>query len=218
MGMDRPDMAKASPSRLLLMRSGRTEWDLLGRVQGAADLPMSQAGRETVESQARGLAEAGLDVILTAPDEASRGTGAILAEATQAKKVVAVPDLAEMGLGLWEGLRYEELENRYCRAGRQFLEDPSGVLAPEGEAMDDFSAKVRVAVARALARQRKGTTVGIVVRPIALGLIRCVLNGADLGQLWAMLSDRPDVEWYQVFRNDPRLVAPVRPRRPARAA
>jgi broad specificity phosphatase PhoE len=198
------------------MRSGRTEWDLLGRVQGAADLPLAAVGLEGVQGQAQGLSSQKLNSIACAPDEASRATAELLKKATGCRKVVIVPELGEMALGLWEGLRYEELENRYCRAGRQFLTDPCGVIVPEGEAFESYGDKVRAALAQVMARQKRGATVGVVVRPIALGVMRCLLNTADFGQLWAMLNDRPDVEWYQVAKNDPRLVAP--PRRPRRSA
>ncbi len=198
------------------MRSGRTEWDLLGRVQGAADLPLAAAGLTAVQGQTQGLTSHKLNSIVCAPDEASRATAELLKKATGCRRLVVLPDLGEMALGLWEGLRYEELENRYCRAGRQFMTDPCGVLVPEGEAFEDYCDKIRTALAQVMARQKRGATVGVVVRPIALGIMRCLLNSADLGQLWAMLSDRPDVEWYQVSKNDPRLVAP--PRRPRRSA
>ncbi|HMN39593.1 MAG TPA: histidine phosphatase family protein [Phycisphaerales bacterium] len=198
------------------MRSGRTEWDLLGRVQGAADLPLTRSGLTAVQGQTTGLISHKLNSIVCAPDEASRATAELLKKATSCRRLTVSPELGEMALGLWEGLRYEELENRYCRAGRQFLTDPSGVLVPEGEAFEDYSDKIRSALAGVMARQKRGATVGVVVRPIALGVMRCLLNSADLGQLWAMLSDRPDVEWYQLSNNDPRLVAP--PRRPRRSA
>jgi len=209
-------MAKAAHSRLLLVRSGRTEWDLLGRVQGAADLPPAKAGLEAIQVELATLGGQALNAVVTAPDEASRTTAKMLAEATGAKKVVVNQDLAEMALGLWEGLRYEELEGRYCRAGRLFLEDPSGVMAPAGEAMESYAAKLQGGLAKVLGRYRAGSAVGLVVRPIALGLIRCLLNRADVCELWSMLKDRPDTEWYQITKNDPRFVAP--PRRPRRRA
>jgi broad specificity phosphatase PhoE len=212
-------MGKNTFSRVLLMRSGRTEWDLLGRVQGAADLPMAAAGLEAVRKQLQPLAGQKLVSIATAPDEASQATAKLLAAATGVKRVTVVPELGEMALGLWEGLRYEELENRYCSAGRQFMDDPSGVVAPEGEQMEDYEARVHGALAKVVSRHRAGSSVGIVVRPLALGLLRCFLNGADICQLWAMLKDRPDAEWYQVPKDDPRLIqTPRRPRRSASAA
>lgn len=212
-------MAKNSKSRVLLMLSGRTEWDILGRVQGSADLPMSAAGEWLAREQAAAISGQTLNAIAVAPDEASRATGRILAAATGVKQVTAVPELAEMALGLWEGLRYDELEQRYCAAGRQFLEDPSGVTAPDGEHVSSHAARVQGAFERVVDRSKPGAAIGVVVRPIALGLLRCFLNGAEVRHLWAMLKDRPDVEWYDVVRNDPRLVVtPRRSRRPASAA
>ena len=212
-------MGKNSFSRVLLMRSGRTEWDLLGRVQGAADLPMAAAGVQAAQEQVAAVAGQKLVAIATAPDEASRATAKLLAGATGVKRITTVPQLGEMALGLWEGLRYEELEQRYCSAGRQFMDNPTGVVAPEGEHMDAYAARVQEALRVVVGSHRGGSNIGIVVRPIALGLIRCFLNGADVGRLWAMLKDRPDAEWYDVPRNDPRLVAPARrPRSAASAA
>jgi probable phosphoglycerate mutase len=203
----------------MLMRSGRTEWDLLGRVQGAADLPMAGEGCLAVEKSIHSLGGQKLGWIACAPDEASRATAALLQAATKAKKIEIVPDLGEMALGLWEGLRYQELQERFCRAGKQFMVDPCGVLAPNGEAIEDYANRVRGALAWIAGRQKRGAAVAVVVRPIALGVSRCILNSAELSELWAMLNDRPDLEWYQVSKNDPRLASPPgRPRRSVTAA
>lgn len=211
-------MGKNSYSRVLLMRSGRTEWDLLGRVQGAADLPMGTAGAQAAQKQVALFAGQKLVAIATAPDEASRATAKLLAQATGVKRVTAVPQLGEMALGLWEGLRYEELEQRYCSAGRQFMDNPSGVTAPDGDQVDAYAARVQDAFRQVVGSHRAGSNIGIVVRPLALGLMRCFLNGADICELWAMLKDRPDAEWYDIPRNDPRLVATTRRRKTASAA
>lgn len=204
-------MAKAAKN-LLLMRSGQTDWDASGRVQGAADLPLSPAGRSVVQAEASTLLGRELAMVLTAPDEASRETARLVAEAT-GSKVVVVPELAEPALGLWEGMRYDDLEKRYCRAGRVFLEDPCGVVAPDGDALPATAERVLKAFAKATSRCKAGASVAVVVRPIALGVIRCALNEADLGQLWAMATDRPAMEWYAIHSNDPRLG-----RHPRRAA
>lgn len=201
------------------MRSGQTEWDLLGRVQGAADLPMAAAGLATVQGQIAALPDPPLEAVLAAPDEASQATATLLAAAAGLKRVQTIPELGEMALGLWEGLRYEELENRYCSAGRLFLDDPTGVHAPEGDEFQEYAPRIHAAMARIVAKRKPGTSCGIVVRPMALGLLRCFLNGADPCRIWAMLKDRPDLEWYDCSKNDPRMaVSPRRPRRPASAA
>ena len=44
------------------MRHGETEWNVLGRIQGHSDVPLSQIGRDQAHTVARRLAEAPLDV------------------------------------------------------------------------------------------------------------------------------------------------------------
>lgn len=211
-------MAKAALCRLLLMRSGATEWDALGRVQGSMDLPLSASGKTSVSGHLSSLGPLSLDRVLCAPDEGSRQTACQMCSVAGVRRATVVPELAEMHLGLWEGLRTEELEQRYCRAGRLFWEDPAGVVAPDGEALESYARRVVPAFARVLGKLKAGQNVGLVVRPIALGLIRCVLNSAELSELWSMVKDRPESEWYQIVTNDPRLaVVPGKSRADAAA-
>lgn len=54
-------MTKPGTVTLTLVRSGATEWDDAGRLQGATDLPMSESGREallaTLDSSLNGKAK-----------------------------------------------------------------------------------------------------------------------------------------------------------------
>ena len=49
--------------RWFIVRHGETEWNVLGRIQGHSDVPLSQNGRDQAHTVARRLAEAPLDVI-----------------------------------------------------------------------------------------------------------------------------------------------------------
>jgi broad specificity phosphatase PhoE len=211
-------MAKALAKRLLVMRSGLTDWDAAGRVQGSTDLPICSAGHASVLEALEHAGKAELTAVITAPDEASRETARVVADRLGGK-IVVVQELSEMALGLWEGMRYEDLERRFCRAGRLFLEDPCGVTAPEGEALDEYSVRFMKALRKAVGKCRLGTSAAVVLRPIGLGVARCALNDVDLGQLWSMVTERPPAEWYEVQRHDPRLkAAPARFRARAEAA
>src|SRR5688572_29219178 len=100
-------MAKTQTCRLLLMRTGSTEWDEAGRLQGSVDLPLSAAARQGVNDQIGMLGAAELAVVLTGPDEASRETAEIVADQTGCSPKV-VDDLREINLGLWEGMLVSE--------------------------------------------------------------------------------------------------------------
>lgn len=187
----------------------------MGRVQGATDLPLTEVGRLEVQGLAEGLMGTRLGVVIAAPDEGSSETARLIAKATGARVQIEA-GLAEMHLGLWEGLRTEELQNR-CKAGKVFVDDGPGVVPPEGaESLEEYQARI-LEVVRGLVGKRRLRPVGLVVRPMALGVLRCALKDEDLDSFWQMIASHPGSEWYQVGRHDPRL-SPGSPRRRASAA
>lgn len=184
-------MAKTTEIRVLLMRTGETEWEIAGRIAGSSDVPLSDAGRSAVKDTVDSLRaeDTHLAVVFCAPDEASQATADALAAATGAK-VKTIDDLGEMNLGLWEGRLAKELEEKCPTAYRQWVENPAVIRAPEGESVDEAQDRIVSAVARALDRVRPGDgAVGVVLRPVAMGLVGCALSGAPTSDLWSMMSN-----------------------------
>lgn len=200
-------MAKDAGIRLLLVRSGPTAWDAGGRLQGAADLPLSETGRTETETFVRSLGRVTLATVYCAPDEASIETAKLIAGSGRrlAGRVLALPELADPHVGLWEGLRQDELEERYPRAWGQFVEDACCVTPPEGETIESLHARLMPVLARAVARARAGSRVCVVLRPLALGVLRCRLNGLPLSEAWRQSGPASAPEWHDVEKYDPRL-------------
>lgn len=59
-----------------------------------------------------------------------------------------VPDLREIHFGAWEGLRFDEAQDRDPELIRRFWEDPGEVAAPGGESWQQLRRRVDVAVDR----------------------------------------------------------------------
>jgi broad specificity phosphatase PhoE len=209
-------MAKDAAIRLLLVRTGPTCWDGGGRLQGSCDLPLSEAGKAEVESFVRTLGKVTLSNVVSAPDEASVETAKVVAAAGRRipGKVHALPELADPHVGLWEGLREEDLEDRYPRAWGQFTDDVQSVTPPEGETIDSLQARLLPALGRVISKARAGARICIVLRPFALGVLRCRLKGLPMAEAWKYSGPSSAPEWYEVDKNDPRL----RPAEPAPAA
>jgi broad specificity phosphatase PhoE len=187
-------MAKLPRTRVLVVRAGATEWDEAGRVQGAVDLPLSPTGRANIEELVSTLAPSRLTAVLCAPDESSVETAGLVAAATGAT-VPPDPDLGEVHLGLWEGLPLAELESRYPRACRQWMDDPACVNAPDGENLAEAAERIIGTVAKAVEKARSGA-VGVVLRPFALGLVRCWLADAPTCEFWTEVKEAPGIEWF----------------------
>jgi broad specificity phosphatase PhoE len=183
-------MAKSNEIRVLLMRTGETEWEQAGRIAGSSDVPLSQSGLAAVKDAAGRLRAEGarISTVICGPDEASQATARELAVAEGAK-VKVVEGLGEMNLGLWEGRLAYELEQACPTAYRQWLQDPSAVRAPEGETMDEAQDRILEALCKAVDKARPDHgAIAFVLRPVALGLVRCALGGVPASGLWSMMN------------------------------
>ncbi len=193
-------MAKSNLFRLLVLRAGGSAWDRERRIVGATDLPMDDAGRDEVGREVEAIEGQKLGVVLCAPDEASRATAAAIAEATGAK-VKALPALKEIGMGLWEGVLGADLEARCPSSYRQWLDDPTSVRSPEGEAFSDGEDRIVGALARALEKIKSPEPgVAIVARPSAAGVVRCWLQDRDSSELWE--AAEPTLTRHELTRAD----------------
>lgn len=199
-------MAKTQTCRFLLMRTGPTEWDEAGRLQGSVDLPLSAAAQKGIGEQAAMLGTAELAVVLCGPDEASQQTAEVVAAQTGCNAKV-VDGLREINLGLWEGMLTSEFERRYPRVCRQWLEDPAGVMAPEGESLEEVQERVVTALGREVERYRKVGAVGVVLRPFVWGLVNCRLRSTSTCEMWAGAKDAGWFEWFSVPRTFGRQTA-----------
>ncbi len=201
-------MAKTQTCRLLLMRTGSTEWDEAGRLQGSVDLPLSPVAQRGISDQVSALGTTELTVVLTGPDEASQQTAEAVAAQTGCSPKV-VDDLREINLGLWEGMLASEFERRYPRVCRQWLDDPASVTAPEGEGLEGVQERVTTALARELDRYRRVGAVGVVLRPFVWGVVNCRLRSASTCQFWSGAKDAGWFEWFSVPRTFGRETTPA---------
>lgn len=182
-------MTSKSDIRLLLVRSGATEWDEAGRVQGSTDLPMCEAGRGVCVEGLKSLAMGNgwkPGVVLHGPDEASAQTAGMLSRMTGARRR-EVEELREMDLGLWEGQLDEQLEERYPSAYAKWRDDPSSVQPPDGERLGEAEARLLRALDRAAERATK-PVVAVVLRPIVFGVAACLLKGEAFSGMWEFVE------------------------------
>ncbi|MEL7474456.1 MAG: histidine phosphatase family protein [Planctomycetota bacterium] len=194
-------MSKSPEVRVVLVRCGRTEWDAEERICGSADVPLCADGQKLAVEGARATSEGSIAVVLHGPDEASRETASAIA-ADLGSRTKGVDALAEMDLGLWEGLRQQDFEERYPTASRGWRDDPASVSAPEGETLGEADERVIGELARALERVKADGPIGVVLRPIAYGLATCWLRGMPMGSWRAAAEESGGSARYVVSRAD----------------
>ena len=101
-------------------------------------------------------------------------------------------ELADPALGVLAGLSLLELRERFERRARQWEDDPSALVPPEGEPFPDARRRLVDAVASIL--KRRPQTVGLVLHELAAGFVRAALSGSSEGNPRLWMEGRPRVE------------------------
>lgn len=183
---------------LWLVRAGETTWDEQDRLRGDEDLPLSNAGRAaTTEAldRASRLPFERPTRYHHAADESATETARIAGDILGGRPR-ANDELADPALGVLAGLAVSDLRERFERRARQWDEDPSDLVPPEGEPI--LEARIRLVRAVAGILGRRPVTVGLVVHELAAGLVRAALAGDAGGNPRRWMEGRPRVELWAI--------------------
>jgi broad specificity phosphatase PhoE len=145
---------------ILLIR--HEEPELRGRFIGRSDPPLTAAGREAALTKLVGVEVA---AIYVSPLRRARETAAAIACGVEP---IVLPELAEISFGEWEGLTWQEIQERWPGVACRKIEDWMGVTAPGGECWTDFCARLDRALDRVLAGPRPAAIVAHMVVNAAL--------------------------------------------------
>ncbi|MBT8484362.1 MAG: histidine phosphatase family protein [Phycisphaerales bacterium] len=170
-----------------LVRAGHTHWEGEGRLHGATNLPLSDAGRAGVSSDLPQLDREAIATVYHAADEGATETAHLVAASINARTKVT-GDLKGPDLGLFEGMLSQDLAERHPKRYKRWHEEMLSLMPPEGEAMADARARVFRAVAKLLKKSR-AHGVAIVLHPFMYALLSCWLADRPSRDAWAVLEE-----------------------------
>jgi broad specificity phosphatase PhoE len=176
---------------LYVVQTGRTIWEEQARVESAAGAPLSDVGTTAVEDTAKQLVGQKITAIYASAGEAEHQTAKLVAKILRLK-VRTEDRLGEIDYGLWQGLTIDEIRRRQPKRYRQWTESPASVRPPGGETLSEAQQRLRGAVKEILKRQKQGSSL-VVLRPIMVGLLRCMISGKELDTLWDHVD--PTLTW-----------------------
>ncbi|HCK42074.1 MAG: phosphoglycerate mutase [Planctomycetaceae bacterium] len=168
--------------KVLLIRTGATEYDSQGRVQGTLDVPLSEDGRQQVEMVAEELSDHSIDALYAGPCRATKQSADLLAQQLQLK-AKTVDDLSNLNHGLWQGMLIEDVKSKQPKVYRQWQEHPENVCPPEGESLQVVRERLQQALTKIAKKQKSGVIAIVVPEPVT-SVMRNVLRDDDLGDLW----------------------------------
>lgn len=165
-------------TRIILIRHGETAWNAVRRLQGHIDIPLSKVGERQALALGRALASERIDVIVSSDLGRARQT----AEAVVAHHQLSLqidPALRERAYGVFEGLLYTEIAERYPVEFAEWQARDVDSIMPHGdrfaESFRQFYDRCTGAISR-WANDWEGKTIALVAHG---GVLECAYRAAN---------------------------------------
>ena len=166
----------------MLWRHGRTEWNASGRIQGQLDPPLDTLGQQQAVRAAMTLAELKPALIVSSDLQRAATTAGALSNRIGVP-VTTDARLREIGLGAWEGLHRDEVEQRFPGEFASWIAGED-VRRGGGETYAEVGARGSACVLEALA-----ATDGVVV---------AVTHGGTARSTIGVLLDLEPTSWWRL--------------------
>lgn len=183
--------AKNDAARLILIRHGETDWNVQGRYQGQADVPLNARGRQQAARVAESLANSGISAIYASDLRRARETAEALARVT-GLEVCYDSRLREVDQGEWEGMPFAEIQSRYPELVKRRRENPLAVPPPGGETVRQVRERALAAVGDII-RAHPGGRIAIISHGLSLAVIRAHCEGRPIEEVWELVPGNGEV-------------------------
>jgi len=192
-----------SPTNVVIIRPGASQYETEGRIRGTLDIPLDQTGLEETARLIRELeaTELRLSALYHGPCRPAIETAEAVGKALGVP-VRRAAGLRNLNYGLWQGMLIEEIRTRQPKIYRQWQELPECVCPPEGETVAEAEERLTRELQKILRRHR-GETVGLVVSEPIAAIIKRMLIHCPLGDLWKAESKHGRMECIQVGTLEP---------------
>ncbi|MBI2907872.1 MAG: alpha-ribazole phosphatase [Chloroflexi bacterium] len=169
-------------TRLLIVRHGETEWNQSRRYQGQRDIALNANGLDQAEMLARRLDSEDIVAAYSSDlQRAMRTAQAIISG--RGLEIVPCPELRELDFGDFEGLSFEEIEQRFPEQIQAWMSRRVDVSPPSGENLMQLAQRVSSVVTR-IERERPEGTVLVTAHSGPVRALLCTLLQIDLSYWW----------------------------------
>lgn len=169
-------------TRVYLVQTGQTVWEVQGRADSTGGEPLTDRGRREIAGIGGDLAGERIKAVYAGCGEAETETAKLIGDRLGVKPQVRKA-LRELDYGLWQGLTTEEIRRRQPKVYRQWANAPDSVRPPGGETIAEAQKRLKAELRRIVKRHKGGAAV-VVCRPVALGVLKCTLTDTPLEELW----------------------------------
>ena len=116
---------------LYIVRHGKTYWNEERKIQGWADINLTEEGREVAVLSAEGMKDIHFDAIYSSPLKRANDTAHIL-RGDRTLPIIVDERIKEIGFGVLEGADFMKIRGDKTSKFASFFEKPEDYVAPEG--------------------------------------------------------------------------------------
>jgi len=167
-------------AKIILIRHGVTDWNLVKRYQGHTDIPLNESGQKQARDTAKLLTNIPIDIIYTSDLSRAYQTAEIIAEGKNIP-IHKLKTLRETHFGQWEGLTIEEIRERFPEDVERLKKDPIHGIRPGGESRMMMFERVKKTL-REIIHKHPHQTVAIISHQGALAAAVCAITGEEYSE------------------------------------
>ncbi|WP_066635454.1 alpha-ribazole phosphatase [Desulfolucanica intricata] len=173
--------------RVYLVRHGETVWNAEMRFQGHADVALTETGQKQAWALSKRMSKETIHAFYSSDLKRAYDTARVLAE-PHGIEVQKIPNLREINFGLWEGLTFNEIINKFGQKAAKWWDNPSVTRIPGGETLQEVAERCFRAL-KLIVQDHLGQQVVIVAHGGTIRSIISTVLGLDLNQYWRLRSD-----------------------------
>lgn len=170
--------------RIWFVRHGETEMEPDQTVSGHSDIPLNENGRRQAQDTAALLKEPLSAIYASDLVSSCRNGGGNSADARAAGAREA--GTARTSLRLWEGLRYEQIMEKWADELSLMYEHPEKGCAPEGEGFCELAKRAWPALQAIREAHQEEEVIAVVAHGGTIRVLLCLLQDKPLQQLWSV--------------------------------
>lgn len=169
------------------MRHGETAWNAEGKIQGRADIPLNEKGRELAQKTAQALQEVPFTRVYTSPLSRAKET-AMIVKGNRQIPVIVDERIQEISFGICEGCHCTpQLFDAPDPHFRDFFQKPESYIPPKGaESIEEMTQRTTAFFQELIHnKELKDDTILVSSHGAALRGILATVYQHDKADFWA---------------------------------
>ncbi len=185
--------------RLILVRHGKTDWNESGRCQGVSDVPLNLGGIIQAEKLALSLKDEKIDRIYSSDLKRAKTTAEKIA-AHHSIEVNVREDLREMDQGVFEGLEFSEIREKYSDVLEHWRSDPETLRLPGGETLRGVQQRALEAISD-IGGCFGSQNILVVSHSLFIGALLCGFTESSLKDFRRYMVDEASKSIVEIYEN-----------------